>query len=574
MTSSSLPSASTCRFPSSRCSLLSTTSLRAENFRDMILLLLSLVSLFATLLVVPLATRAADRLGLVDHPAHRKMHPRAVPYLGGLAITLGSALPVSWLVFSYRDCSATLLKLGLLLGLASAAGLLGLLDDWKPLRGRHKLLGQVLVVIPFVVFGFRFEVLDIPTQEPISLGLWSIPLTVFWMVSVSNAVNLIDGIDGLASSVTAAVLASAAACAYILQDHLSALLSVIVLGALVGFLRYNWSPARIYLGDAGSLGLGMFTAGLFIALAQEPRIFDGAAPPQTAFLFEYRIQLVSLALLYPLMEIGLSVSRRTAQGKAIGSADTDHIHHCLQREGWTPPQICAVASLISALAGGASVAAVRELDALAAILIMLASLSAGVVIHVCGYPELFFLSRIREARSAYLMCRNFTSMQLLKLASTRSVGEILALLDQTCEELGLECLEMKLWTSEGRPVRHQWKRKPASGSGRIRWESARLPGVNYVAEWCFLPDSPAQHDLQVEYRVRMHEIVSRALHEIHTTSPGEKRRYCETDEGATAPSSVRCHELAARSSGNSNRAEQERSTRSLPPVPTAPRTLD
>lgn len=498
-----------------------------------------------TYLAVPPVVRLARRLGIVDHPAHRKRHERAVAYLGGVAV-LGVAIPVS-LAFARLLTAPAAGKVAFLVAGAAAAGALGLVDDWRPLRGRHKLVGQLLIIIPWVVFGFRFEVLDIPTLDPIDLGYWSIPLTVLWMVTACNAVNVIDGVDGLATSVIAPVVGTAALCALVLHDRVTLLVCVAALGSLLAFLRFNWSPARIYLGDCGSLGLGFLAAGLLLAVGQEPSTFDGVLPPPTRYPFEYRPQLATLAFLYPVFEILLSVVRRTLQGKAIGSADNDHIHHCLQRSGWRSTQICAAAATISILAGGAVAAAVRGLDALSALAIMAASLSIGVVLHVCGYPEQFFPSRVRLARSSFLMCRHFTAMQLLKLEVAGGLEEAFALLRQACEELGVARLELRVRDGDERQGRRSWSADGGDETQETPEETLALPDGSAEATWQFLA-AEYPHDLEVEYRVRIHELVARFLERVRNAEAAERSDFVESSgDGAQAPSpAVSCQVIAAR----------------------------
>src|SRR5262249_24888213 len=153
----------------------------------------------------------------------------------------------------------------LILGCTLGVALVGLLDDVRNLSARYKFMGQAVFALAFTFFGFQFQTLQLPGLPPVSLGLLSVPVTAFWILSVTNGFNMIDGVDGLAVSVgSGSLILLAVASAYV-ENGLQMLLALGALGAVMGFLPFNWKPATIYLGDAGSGAIGMFLACSLVA---------------------------------------------------------------------------------------------------------------------------------------------------------------------------------------------------------------------------------------------------------------------------------------------------------------------
>ncbi|MCB9655226.1 MAG: undecaprenyl/decaprenyl-phosphate alpha-N-acetylglucosaminyl 1-phosphate transferase [Deltaproteobacteria bacterium] len=269
----------------------------------------------------PVVARMARRFGWLDAPGHRKVHTRAVPRLGGIAVVLAFFVPLIGLAlytnrvsdFLYRDAN---LVVGLSVG-GIAIALLGVVDDLKNVPARTKLAVQILVAVGMWFAGFRIELFSVPVGEGVAeLGRLSLPLTVLWFVGVINALNLIDGLDGLASGL--ALFAAVVLFTVSFQDHavVLCLVSAALGGSLLGFLFFNFNPAKIFLGDSGSMFLGFALAAISVWTQRKGATVVALAVPV-------------LALGVPILDVTLSVVRRVGRGRSPFTPDREHVHHRL-----------------------------------------------------------------------------------------------------------------------------------------------------------------------------------------------------------------------------------------------------
>lgn len=274
------------------------------------------------LLVTPLVRKWAFKCGALDRPNHRKVHRRVMPRMGGMAIYL------SFVAAVLLTMELTPQVAGLLVG-GSLILLLGVIDDIKGISPRLKLAGQVLAACALVPFGIEVKFLTNPfSHELIALGLLSIPVTVLWIVSVTNAVNLIDGLDGLAGG-TSCIAALTLAAVVMIEVSMAGgsrnqgdaiVLALILAAAVIGFLRYNFYPARIFLGDSGSMYLGYSVAALAVM---------GLA--KSATFISLIIPVVILGI--PLLDTVFAIVRRYYGQKPIFQPDKEHLHHRLMQMG-------------------------------------------------------------------------------------------------------------------------------------------------------------------------------------------------------------------------------------------------
>ncbi len=292
-----------------------------------------LIALVACLLLTPLVRWAAFRFGLVDDGSEsRKVHSTPIPRLGGVAIAISYFLPVFGLIFLdnlastayYQD---SLRVLGLVGG-AAAVVLVGVLDDLFGLRALVKLGLQVAIALAVCWCGFQIHTIATPFGT-FPLLYFSIPVTVFWIVGVMNAMNLIDGLDGLAGGVALFAVVTLFILAMFNNNVVIAMSAASLAGALLGFLRYNFNPASIFMGDSGSLFLGFVLSTTAIW---------GSAKSSTAVA----LMIPVLALGLPLFDTTLAIVRRFLGGKGIFSADRGHVHHRLLDLGLTHRQVVLV----------------------------------------------------------------------------------------------------------------------------------------------------------------------------------------------------------------------------------------
>jgi UDP-GlcNAc:undecaprenyl-phosphate GlcNAc-1-phosphate transferase len=275
-----------------------------------------LVAFALVVLLTPAVGGMARRLGAVDLPGGRRVNQLPVPRLGGVALFMGLLVPA--LAFLHVGHQTR----GLLLGAAVAVSV-GIVDDFRGLGWFPKLAGQVGAAVVPVVFGVWVDHFTFPFIGIGQLPDWAgMPLTVFWIVAIMNMVNFLDGMDGLAAGVTAIAGSTFCVIALSLGKVDAAILSAIVFGASLGFLRHNFYPARIFMGDSGALLLGYVLATVAVQ-----GLLKTAA---TVALF-----FPLLVLAVPIMDTTFVVLRRLKHGERIFVGDQAHLHHRFLRRGFS-----------------------------------------------------------------------------------------------------------------------------------------------------------------------------------------------------------------------------------------------
>ncbi|HYG57673.1 MAG TPA: MraY family glycosyltransferase [Symbiobacteriaceae bacterium] len=310
------------------------------------------MALVLALVLTPLMRKLALRTGFVDVPVERSMHTEPKPYLGGVAIFLAFAAAVIFGGGLQEPKMQGILLGGLLIVL------LGIVDDKVRLSAKVKFLGQIAAAALLVyVFDVQIEYIFSPLGNRwVHFGLFSGPLTIFWIVAFINVVNLIDGLDGLAAGISS--IASLTLLMVSLQQQSSAavLLTAALAGAAIGFLRYNFNPAKIFMGDAGSMFLGYTLAAVSVHGVLKTTVAVGVFVPV-------------LALALPIFDTAFAIIRRLATGRSIGEPDKDHLHHRLLRLGLSHRNTVLVMWTISAWLGLSAVA-VTEVSLAQGLLIM------------------------------------------------------------------------------------------------------------------------------------------------------------------------------------------------------------
>jgi UDP-GlcNAc:undecaprenyl-phosphate/decaprenyl-phosphate GlcNAc-1-phosphate transferase len=289
----------------------------------MLTALTSAVALVMSMAVTPIVRVIAQRFGLLDQPAERKVHQQPVPRLGGLAIAIAFGVAIAFAAIATQDLNAVgILRPNRAPAILTGALLLvvvGFVDDVRGMRALVKLAWQIAAAVLAFVLGLSLERLHLPGGT-VALGVLALPVTVIWIVAVINAINLIDGLDGLATGVVLTALGAFALLAA--SDGVDPTLPIIAAagGAAIGFLAYNLHPASIIMGDTGSMFLGFVVATVSISLIQ-----DGVAPQPPW------VPVIALAI--PLADMVWAIVRRSARGEPFFMADRGHIHHQLLRIG-------------------------------------------------------------------------------------------------------------------------------------------------------------------------------------------------------------------------------------------------
>ncbi|MCU1233190.1 MAG: glycosyl transferase, family 4 [Candidatus Solibacter sp.] len=397
------------------------------------IILVTAIAFALSLLFTRLVRDGSLRLGLVDLPdQRRKTHLRAVPRTGGVAI-VAAYLVAYALLLNIPSPVGAIVHSGLpffwrLLPATGAIFLTGLLDDVFHLKPWWKLAGQVGAGGLAYAGGLRIA--DFHGYS--HFGWLSLPLTIGWLVLCSNAFNLIDGIDGLATGV-GVVAGLTTLIAALLQGNIPLALAVgPLIGALCAFLFYNFNPASIFLGDSGSLLIGFLLGAYGIIWSQKSATMLGMAGP-------------TMALALPLLEVGLSVFRRFLRNEPIFTADRGHIHHRLLDLGFTPRR--AALMLYAACSIGAALSLLQSVvqNRLAGAVVLLFAACACGGIQYLGYVEFnatrrFLWAGLRPMLSAHVKLEAFER----SLADSSSLAECWQSLEMGARELGYSRVEGEL----------------------------------------------------------------------------------------------------------------------------------
>lgn len=273
------------------------------------------IPFFIVLMIIPLISYLAIKLNLVDHPASRKIHKKPIPRIGGIGIYLGFIGALTYSGYALKIFQKPETVLPTLIG-ATAVMLLGLWDDIKRVPAPIKLFGQLLIAFYTVQAGIKVDFITNPFGGIMPLGMFSMILSIVWIIAMMNMMNLIDGLDGLAAglaSISGFILFLAAV---ILGRFDAAILALCFIGATTGFLRHNFHPATIFMGDCGSLLLGYLLAVISIVGVMK----------STATL---AVAIPILALIVPISDTGMAIFRRLKAGIHIFHPDDGHLHHKL-----------------------------------------------------------------------------------------------------------------------------------------------------------------------------------------------------------------------------------------------------
>lgn len=293
----------------------------------------AIIAFLLGVFIIPIVIYFSDKAGLVDVPNERKIHKGKISRLGGIAIWTAVMLTFLFLVLlSYYPKGQGLS--GIIVG-GSLMFLLGLIDDIYCLDAKFKLFLQITISTMVFLLGVQINTIYNPFGEDIALGVLSYPITLLWIVGITNAINFIDGIDGLAGSV---VTISSIAIAIISMvalpsSPITALVAIILLGAMLAFLTFNYNPAKIFMGDSGALFAGFMLSTLSIT---------GIMGTGTAYMY-----LPFLILLIPILDVAYSSIRRILKGKSPFVADAEHIHHKLLHHGLSQDLAVLILSSIS-----------------------------------------------------------------------------------------------------------------------------------------------------------------------------------------------------------------------------------
>jgi UDP-GlcNAc:undecaprenyl-phosphate GlcNAc-1-phosphate transferase len=324
-------------------------------------LIVFLVAAGTTFALTPLVRHLAVRFGAIDAPSDRKLHTVPTPTMGGLAMWAGLlvAIGVSRLLPFFEPMNAGAVEpLAAVVTCTLMAGL-GMIDDRRGTSALAKLTAQIFIAGILVLLGVQLLYFVLPGEGLAVLGPdEAVPLTILWVVAAANAINLVDGLDGLAAGMVA--ISAATFFIYLVRGgdtsdaaSVAALLSAITVGLCVGFLPWNFHPARIFMGDTGSMLLGML-----VAIATISGVGSNPFPPPRGDVAVIALPMLVplLVLAIPLLDVVLAIVRRTRKGLGIAHADKEHIFHRLMDIGHGHRQTVLLMYLWSALVCGSALA--------------------------------------------------------------------------------------------------------------------------------------------------------------------------------------------------------------------------
>ena len=356
----------------------------------------ALVALFAVAAVVsalltPLVRIAALRFGAVSRPGGRNVNARAVPRYGGIAICASFFLALGALYVSEAATATTIHAetrrlLALLLG---GVGLcvVGAIDDTRRVRALYKLYAQIAAAMIAFGCGFRIDAVLLPlVGSSLSMGIFALPVTVLWIVGITNAINLIDGLDGLAGGVVFFAAITNLVVAYATGSAFVAVTMAAVLGGVLGFLIFNFNPARIFMGDSGSYFLGFVLGTVSLAGASQ----------KASTAVSLLVPVLALGL--PIVDTLLSIVRRFLERRPLFSPDRGHIHHRLLDMGLTHRRAVLVLYGICVVFTTAAVGVSLGRSWTVGVALLVASVVTIGVVRFVGYFEYLFLRRRQRAR--------------------------------------------------------------------------------------------------------------------------------------------------------------------------------
>jgi len=461
-------------------------------------------------MLTPLVRLFALRIGAFDEPDARRVHQRRIPRLGGIAVVV--AFFASLLIlFAFEQSSLGRLLVGrpVLVGGLFVGGLgaaaLGAVDDLRGVRALHKLFVQVALATVAYGCGFKIDAVALPWVGTVDFGLFGLPLTVLWFVAVMNAVNLIDGLDGLAGGIAFFACVSNFVVGWLNDALLVIVLSAALAGAVLGFLIYNFNPASIFMGDTGSLFLGF-------VLAATSLLGSSVKSSTTVALL-----VPVLALGVPIMDTLFTMVRRWLERRPLFAPDRGHIHHKLLDLGLTHRRAVLTLYGVSVVlaASAVAVAAGQNWEVGGALLVV-----AVVVVGFVRAARIFAGVKLRRestpARSVFvegLLERMVRAVQ--DIGSAESEAAALHVLETLAKGSKMTCAHLSL------PGGRTWEYGEASAArGRVKIvaKATRHPAIvgtfEFIDEWA---------SSRVHAEVLLQVVVDAVARRYPATEPGRER---------------------------------------------------
>ena len=448
--------------------------------------------------MTPLVIRLARRIGAVDHPGVRSVHTRPTPRIGGVAIYLSTTCVILALLLINHTSSDRFqemrLQVIMLVGSASGIFLLGLLDDLRGLPARWKFLAELLGAVALCLAGVQISSISLGGDSEIFLGWLGWPLTILWIVGVTNAVNMSDGLDGLAAGITAiacaviAVFAIHSSTFYTGGAHdnavMTALFSLALLGSLMGFLIFNFHPAKVFMGDCGSLFIGFTIASMSVICVSKSASLVGLALP-------------ALALGIPIFDMLFSMLRRFMERRPIFAPDRSHFHHRLLDLGLSQTQAVAIIYVVTAGAAALGLATMTHSGRSGLVVFGLMLGLIVLLFHIVGGIRIreslaSLRSHCQRSRRVQQEHRTFHDLQL-RFRQVNGNGAWWQAMCEAAQKMDFAWVSLKTIHTDGRIDTEIWRRPDHSPADLSRLITMTIPFCNGS------PD--CRHELEVAIHV-------------------------------------------------------------------------
>ncbi len=440
----------------------------------------------------------ARRIGAVDYPGIRSVHTRPIPRIGGVAIYLSATCVIVALLLLHHPSSDRFRQMRpqvlALLGSATGIFLLGLVDDLKALPARWKFLAELLGAGVLCLVGVRIDSIGLGGGSEIALGWLGWPLTILWIVGVTNAVNISDGLDGLASGVVAiacAVIAIFALHSSTLHtggaydnDVMMALFALTLLGSLTGFLIFNFHPAKVFMGDCGSLFVGFTIASISVMCVSKSATLVGLALP-------------ALALGVPICDTLLSMLRRFLDRRSLFAPDRGHLHHRMLELGLNQRRAVMVIYAVTLVVAGLGLCLMIG-HGLFAVVLFAAALSLIVLLFcavgVFGLRDTVarFRQKYRSSHRVQEEQRTFESLQL-RLRQARGDSAWWPAMCEAAQRMDFAWVSLKTVHPDGRTDIEIWRRPDSPPTDLSRLIMMTVPFRN--------GDPGCRHELEIAIHV-------------------------------------------------------------------------
>jgi UDP-GlcNAc:undecaprenyl-phosphate GlcNAc-1-phosphate transferase len=401
------------------------------------------VSLAAASLLTPLVRRFAQRIGAIDHAlSSRKVHKTPIPRLGGIAIVGAFFVPLIALLLVDSGVGSLFLAhrdeaIGLFVGGAIIAAL-GVYDDMKGSGAKLKFTVQFAVAAFAYKMGYRIDAVANPFGAPIQLGMFGLPFTMLWVAGVINAINLIDGLDGLAGGVAFIAVGTTFVAAVVHGEPVMALTTAALAGAILGFLRYNFNPASIFMGDTGSMFLG------FVLATSAIQSHHKSSTAVVAIL----VPIVALGL--PITDTLLAMARRYMRGAPLFQADREHIHHRLLARGLSHRRTVLVLYGASIVCGAVALLITSLSGVVAALALTAYVLMNGLLLYHLGYLRYERTAEVLVLRRRNLELRANVRDVADRLKHAAEVGDVWDTVKEALPTLGARSVALRVISANAR----------------------------------------------------------------------------------------------------------------------------